>query len=97
MVRVFMLSKNNAATYRLTKNYAEKYNHINELDKANIKSQNDRCSIYLIKFDLYWEAFESVPETIQIWFFSLIDNAMVCIAVMTLRNAISLKKSLTFF
>ncbi len=67
------------------------YNHINELDKANIKSHNYRCSIYLIQFDLYYEAFETVPCVTPIGFFSKIknDDATLCYAaIVTLRNTI---------
>lgn len=32
--------------------FPSEHNHFNEFDKANIKSRNYRCSIYLTQFDL---------------------------------------------
>lgn len=54
--------------YSLGKPHEYKHN-FNSLDKANIKSHNYRCSIYLIQFDLYYEAFETVPYVTRIVFF----------------------------
>lgn len=38
-----------------------KYNHFNDLNKANIKSSHYRHSIYITGFYLYYKAFETAP------------------------------------
>lgn len=48
--------------YIHTQSLPREYDQFNSFDKAKIRSHNYRCSVYHIRFDLYYKEFKTTPK-----------------------------------